>query len=127
MEVLQNSLYLPTLLTNLRRKDQIGEEAVNELLGHDKGEAIQKLLDLLKSKDPPGDRSMSDALLETNPDVAERVGLASLPAAADCQNSSEHSHIVKSYHAILKISTNRHIHADESLLRHSRNKYSAFV
>ena len=79
MEVLQNSLYLPTLLTNLRRKDQIAEGAVSELLGLDKGEAIQKLLDLLKSKDPPGDRSMSDALLETNPDVAERVGLGSLP------------------------------------------------
>lgn len=127
LPLLQHSLHLPTLLDNLVRKGQIDQQTVKDLLNSELAEAVPKLLDLLMSRNPSSARDMSDALQETHPDIAEKVGLGPLPAAEDCSEPSEHGHVVKSYHAVLAISTEPHKHHEENKLHHSQNKHSAFM
>lgn len=79
LPLLQRSLHLPTLLDNLVRKGQIDQQTNKDLLNLEVEEAVPKLLDLLMSRNPSSARDMSDALQETHPDIAEKVGLGSLP------------------------------------------------
>ncbi|XP_078325056.1 uncharacterized protein LOC111123033 isoform X2 [Crassostrea virginica] len=127
LQILQENLHLATLLENLSRKGQIGELVVTELLSLEKGEAILKLINLLMSQNPSSSRDMCDALQETHPDISDKVGLGPLPAADDCHNPAEHSHVVKSYHAVLTVSTEPHKHKEENQLHHSQSKHSAFM
>ncbi|XP_048778328.2 uncharacterized protein LOC125682002 isoform X2 [Ostrea edulis] len=124
---LQQSVHLPTLLDNLGRKGLIDQQTIASLLALDSEEAVPKLLNTLVTQNPSSAHGMCDALQETHPDIAEKVGLPTPPAAEDCKDASGHSHVVKSYHAVLAISTEPHKHKEDNQLHHTKSKHSAFM
>ncbi|XP_061188225.1 uncharacterized protein LOC133196332 isoform X1 [Saccostrea echinata] len=125
--LLQQSIHLPTFLDNLGRRGLIDQETANSLLVLSCEEAVPKLLEILVSSTPSSTNDMCDALQETHPNIAEKVGLAPLPAEKDCKDPTGHSHVVKSYHAVLAISTEPHKHKEDNQLHHSKDKHSAFM
>lgn len=127
ISLLQQSLYLPTLIENLQRKGLIDQQTIGSLSILDRDDVVLRLVNKLVSGIPSRALDMCDALQETNLDIAEKVGLGPLPAGEGCTDVPAHSPIVKSYHAVLTISIEPHIHIEPNQLRQSRNSHLVFM
>ncbi|XP_061188224.1 uncharacterized protein LOC133196331 isoform X2 [Saccostrea echinata] len=79
MSVLQQLLYLPTLLDNLRRRGLIDQQTIESLSLLNRDDAVMRLLNILVTGRPSRALDMCDALQEANLDIAEKVGLGPLP------------------------------------------------